>query len=473
MTRTLAILILFLLYSGATVIAQPDLRAQLFSETERSLQAARDKQAPIYAPKSFAKGMEAYNDADDYFKRGKPIEKIQERLRDATSSFNRSADAAALGEKTFSMTMAARTDAFKVNAPAMYGEMWARAEAAFREAAGDLEDGDLSDARKEANTAEGLYRKAELESIKAKYLNPARGLLRQAEDLDTKDDAPKTLAKAQRLSADAEAQFAQNRYDNAAAQSLARQSQIEASHALYIQRAITQLKRENRTYEDILLSSEEPIRRIAAALNIDATFDSGVGPPTQKILGAISTPDNEKGRLVQTVKTQDSTIAALTAKLSVLEHPGAPAAEAKTDRRAQLDDVAAQIRSMFIPDEATIQIDGNNILLRIFAVSFPPGKTTLDERSRSVLARVTQSILKLPGSQVSVEGHTEPIGSEIANQRNSEERAESVANFLRADLPSSIAITFAGYGGSRPIGGTGKNKRIDVVIVPEWAIVGK
>ena len=473
MSRRVQLLILLLIAGAETIMAQPDLRAQLFTETEKALQLAREKKADIYAPRNFTKGMEAYNDADDYFKRGKPLDKIQERLKDATAAFNRSVEAASLGEKTFSVTMAARTDAVNADASTLCPPLWTDAESAFRDAAKDLEDGNLSDARKEGLNAEGLYRKAELESIRAKYLSPARALLKQADNLDTKDDAPKTLARAQRLSAEAESQFAQNRYNNTSAQTLAEAAREEASHALYLQRAISQLKRDHRTYEDILLMSEEPLRRIATAVNVPVAFDSGYGPPTQNILGAFTTPDAEMPRMAQKIKTQDSTISALNARLAALERKSAQPADAATDRKARLDDIASQIRTMFIPDEATVQIDGNTILLRIFAVTFTPGKSSLDAQARSVLARVTQSIMKLPGCQVSIEGHTEPAGSEIANQRNSEERAESIATYLRTNLPTTIAVTFAGYGGSRPIGIAGKNKRIDVVIVPEWAIVGK
>jgi OOP family OmpA-OmpF porin len=473
MLRTMSVVLVGLFFAVVTAFAQPDLRVQLFADAEKALSLAREKQAEIYAPKNFSKGMEAYNDADDYFKRGKPLDKIKESLREATAAFRRSIEAANLGEKTFPTTMNARTDAKKADASTLYSELWTKAESGFRDAARDLEDGNLSDARKEAAAAEALYRKAELESIKAKYLNPARALLKQADANDTKDDAPKTLAKALKLAADAESRFAQNRYDNLEAQRVAMDARYEASHALYLQRTILQSKRENRTQEDILLASEEPLRQIAAALTLTVPFDSGYGPATQRILAAFSGPDNDKTRVARTLQSQDSAIAALNARLSLVDNKSASSGDQKSDGRAKLEEILGQVQPMFIPDEAVVQIDGNNLLVRLYGLAFTPGKNTLDITAKSLLSRVAASIRKFSKCQVTIEGHTEPIGSELANQRNSEERAESLAASLRAALPHTIAVTSAGYGGSRPIGANGKNKRIDVVIVPEWAIVGK
>jgi len=63
----------------------------------------------------------------------------------------------------------------------------------IREAAGELEDGDVNNAIKKADEAERMYRKAELDAIKSYYLDGTRALWVQAEQLDVKDRAPKTL----------------------------------------------------------------------------------------------------------------------------------------------------------------------------------------------------------------------------------------------------------------------------------------
>ncbi len=468
--RWMLSLLLLVSFGTAPAFAQPDLRAQLFGDAEKALQLARDKQADVYAPKSFSKGLEAYNEADDYFKKGKTIDKIQDRLNEAITWLGRSTEAAKLGEKTFSTTMAARTDAQKADAPLLYTEIWRNGEESFRNAAIELEDGSLSDARKLAGEAEGLYRKAELEAIRAKYLTPARNLIKQADAADTKDYAPRTLDRARKLVAESEARFAQSRYNNTAAQALAQEAQYEAAHAIYLARVITQMKKQDKTFEDVLLASEEPLKQVAAALNVQVAFDNGYDPATQKILGALQgVSEGERSRMAATIRQQDSIIAALRARPSDTKAPS----PAPSSRQSELQSTVDQIAPLFSPGEGTAFVDGNNAVLRMVGITFAVGKNTLDPSSKNLLSRVVQAIRKFPGCQVTVEGHTETIGSEIANQRNSEERAEMVARSLRGELPASVPVTPQGYGGSRPIGPAGKNKRIDIVIVPGWAIIGR
>jgi OmpA-OmpF porin, OOP family len=466
--------LLVLCLASALAHAQADLRAQLFGEAEKAMHSARDAQADLYAPKSFSKGQDAYTEADDYFKRGKAIDKIQDRLRDAVTFFARSTESAKLGEKTFQQTMVARNDALKVEAPVLYSEAWRGAESSFRSAAIDLEDGNLSDARKEGAEAEGLYRKAELESIRAKLLNPARALIKEADATDVRDGAPRTLDRAKKLAADTEVRLAQNRYNNTGAAQLALDARYEASHAIYLHRTVALMKKQDRTFEDIIVASEEPLRQIAEAVHVRAEFDSGYGPTTQRILATLQGPDTATTRLAATVRRQDSIISVLNARLAAGGKGGVgPGTPGTLDQSGKLQDILSQVQPMFANGEATILVTGNNAVLRLTGVSFALGTNVLDPSSRLLLSRVDQAIRKFPGCQVSIEGHTEAIGSEIANQRNSEERAGAVASYLRSLLPSTIAVTSTGYGGSRPIGPGGKNKRIEVVIVPEWAIIGK
>jgi outer membrane protein OmpA-like peptidoglycan-associated protein len=80
------------------------------------------------------------------------------------------------------------------------------------------------------------------------------------------------------------------------------------------------------------------------------------------------------------------------------------------------------------------------------------------------------------GRRVSVEGHTDSIGSEAVNQRLSERRAESVVTALENDGVSSQRITAKGFGERYPIApnsnsdgtdnpaGRAKNRRVEVVI---------
>lgn len=80
------------------------------------------------------------------------------------------------------------------------------------------------------------------------------------------------------------------------------------------------------------------------------------------------------------------------------------------------------------------------------------------------------------GRNISVEGHTDSIGSDAYNQRLSEQRAQTVASALEASGVSSQRITTKGYGKRYPVApntnpdgtdnpaGRAKNRRVEVII---------
>jgi outer membrane protein OmpA-like peptidoglycan-associated protein len=123
--------------------------------------------------------------------------------------------------------------------------------------------------------------------------------------------------------------------------------------------------------------------------------------------------------------------------------------------------------------------DENNIIIRLYGLTFGVGKTTIEPQFFPLLTKVQDAIKQFPGCQATIEGHTDSQGSDAMNQRLSERRAEAVAQYLKANMVANTPITHQGFGESRPVAsndtfeGRAKNRRIDVVIIPEWAIVGK
>jgi OmpA-OmpF porin, OOP family len=464
--------------------AQDDLRTQLFGETDRVLAEAKEKDAHLYAPRSFSRGMEYYKEAEEKFQQGKNIEDIRQGLTRAASFFRIALNGVRLGEVTFSSVMAARADALSADGPKYSADTWKKAEDRFRSAAEQLEDGDMNDAKKEAGEAETLFRAAELGAIQANYLNPARSLLVMAEQKDVRDNAPKTLARAQKLSTEAEALLQQNRYDTDEARQLAQLAKYEAAHAIYLNEAIKKLKREDKEFEDVLLSAEEPLQQIANALDVHIEFDKGLEGATQDLLAAVKKQDQHVQQLSELAKRQDQQIANLRQQVASMEGRLGSLTEAERDLQRELEqqrkqeETVDEVDKMFSPGEGSVLRDGNNIVIRLYGLDFPVGKNIIEPQFFPLLSKVQDAIRKFPGCQVAVEGHTDSQGSDLTNQRLSESRAEAVEQYLKANMGSGIPIMSHGYGESRPVAsndngeGRAKNRRIDIVIVPAWAIVG-
>jgi outer membrane protein OmpA-like peptidoglycan-associated protein len=91
------------------------------------------------------------------------------------------------------------------------------------------------------------------------------------------------------------------------------------------------------------------------------------------------------------------------------------------------------------------------------------------------LSKVQNAINIFPGSEITVEGHTDSFGGDEVNLRLSQERAEAVRQYLLANMRNLSAdqVKAVGYGESKPIAnnetaeGRAKNRRIDIVITPK------
>lgn len=107
------------------------------------------------------------------------------------------------------------------------------------------------------------------------------------------------------------------------------------------------------------------------------------------------------------------------------------------------------------------------ILSRTGNIYFASGSSRLDEESEPLLREVLDITSRCPGIEVEVAGHTDSVGKAEANQRLSERRAKSVADYLVKNGIAPARLTSRGYGEERPVAsndtaeGKGKNRRIE------------
>ena len=99
---------------------------------------------------------------------------------------------------------------------------------------------------------------------------------------------------------------------------------------------------------------------------------------------------------------------------------------------------------------------------------FDSAKLTMD--AVGVAGEVADVVRDLRGRRISVEGHTDSVGTVAYNQKLSEERARSVADELVNHGVSGNTIRVRGFGESDPIAsnntesGRRRNRRVEVVI---------
>ena len=86
-------------------------------------------------------------------------------------------------------------------------------------------------------------------------------------------------------------------------------------------------------------------------------------------------------------------------------------------------------------------------------VTFAFAKADLKPQARNVLDGIYGEIAQVKNADVKVAGYTDRIGSDAYNQKLSQKRAETVANYLVAKGVSQNAISATGYGKANPVTG--------------------
>jgi len=110
------------------------------------------------------------------------------------------------------------------------------------------------------------------------------------------------------------------------------------------------------------------------------------------------------------------------------------------------------------------------LIVNISGVLFDTGKYTLRPGAREKLAKVSGIILAYPSLKLEVEGHTDSVGTDEYNMQLSENRANSVRDYLVQQGINTSSIAARGFGKSQPVTtndtavGRQQNRRVELVV---------
>jgi outer membrane protein OmpA-like peptidoglycan-associated protein len=110
------------------------------------------------------------------------------------------------------------------------------------------------------------------------------------------------------------------------------------------------------------------------------------------------------------------------------------------------------------------------LIVNMSDVLFDFNKYSLKPDAREKLAKVSGILLSYPNLKLQVEGYTDSIGSDEYNQKLSEQRADSVRDYLVTQGVAQPNISAAGYGKSDPVADNGtasgraENRRVQLVV---------
>jgi OOP family OmpA-OmpF porin len=473
------VLLAVLILGAGTVAAQDELRKTFFKDVDAALAAADAANAELLAPNSYGDGAKDYEAAEVGLQRGRNIEYVRKKAAEAELNFSSATKAAELATTVLSQVMKSRQDAANATAPELSAELWEKAQREFGYAIRYLERGDLKSAKRKDIEATSLYRDAELVAIKAQYLTETRNLLANADRAKVGRYAPVTLGRAKQLLAEAERELNENRYDTDRPRNLAMQANYEAKHAIYLSEIVRDVRDKDLTVEDLVLEWEDPLREISAAADIVPVMSSGHDELQDELVMYIENMRMNEQSLQQESEANMLRLADMEEEVRALDERlgGATEERAALVQRIEAEERVKnqfeQVEKMFARNEARVFREGDSVILRLVGLSFDSGKSEIRQDSFNLLEKVEKAIDVFPRSELVIEGHTDSYGGDESNQALSQQRAESVQQYMiNAMRIPSYRLIATGYGETNPVAnnetesGRSRNRRIDVVIKP-------
>jgi OmpA-OmpF porin, OOP family len=482
---------LLVTFSGFILYGQ-GLQSSLFDEVNQSMTIALGAQADVLSPRAFNEGMDEYNDAKKKYMAEGELSEIKEKITNANNKFREATENTKVSSVMFSSALSARADAMNADANHFVSEMWVDAEQEMKDAAVRLEKGDADKAKEKSLEATNLYRKAELESIKANYLTNAKKLLKTADDNKVYKVAPKTIDEAKVLVSKAEKELLDNRYDTDDARYLAKEAEYKALLAMNIAKEEKTLDNKDYEAEDYLLMSYKPLTTIGESLNLNLKFDKGVEGPVSEIIGRIAgdririlnlesslfNSEVTNQNLTGMLREQQNILASTKGQLSDEAIKGQvrqAALQSRIDRMAEINTKFEQVQQIFSNEEAQVFRQKDYVIIRMIGINFDVSKSEIKKDDYAQLTKLQKAMDLFKDASIVIEGHTDSQGGDDLNLKLSQERADAVLSYLSANTAIDKArFSTKGFGESRPVAnnetlaGRKLNRRIDIVIKPSF-----
>jgi outer membrane protein OmpA-like peptidoglycan-associated protein len=133
---------------------------------------------------------------------------------------------------------------------------------------------------------------------------------------------------------------------------------------------------------------------------------------------------------------------------------------------SEMETVNDTIYKDFVLDKVEV---GKKVVLE--NIYFETNSARLKPTSFPELDRVIKLMKNNPGLKLEISGHTDNVGSYLANKKLSENRAKSVVDYLVKEGIDQSRLTYEGYSFTRPIApndtpeGRQKNRRVEFEIL--------
>ena len=467
-------LLLIILCFYSTVNAQEISAESCLKELNLAVVEATKVSAKILAPQTYKKGITAQRKANSLSKKTKYI---CVQAKKSSEYFQSATEIAKTANQILKESILNRRNAIKVDGPDKYLSRWQKAERKFVLAIKFIENDNFERAKKLDLEASADFSEIELLIIKDKLLTEAK----QQISLAKKDKADRyaqiTLGQAQEFLVMADQELTMNRYNSDIAINLTNKSIERSAHAIFLSTLIQNTQNGVMTPEELITQWENNLETIANSADIFPLMTNGYQSLTNSLVKYIDTLRKEKQYLEQDQKDNLIQIADMKEEIRNLdERLGGATQERETliqriEAQARIKEQFDKVEKMFNSAEARVFRENNNVILRLIGLTFESNESTIMTESIPLLVKVEKAIDVYPRSEIIIEGHTDSQGDDQLNQKLSQQRADSIKQYMiNAMRIPSFRIIATGFGETRPVAnnettlGREKNRRIDVVL---------
>jgi outer membrane protein OmpA-like peptidoglycan-associated protein len=446
--------------------------AEEVNRFDSKISNARKNQLNVLAPTSFAKAEAYLNDAKEALKSGDERSEILEPIASGHAQLQHAEEMAEVARTTLPNAIKARELARAAGATNL-GPDYVRAEEQFLKLTKAIENNDLKYAQNNREKVAAVFDQLEVRAIKERTLGEARKLIKQAEDEGARKLTPKTLAVAQQKLSHADAFISEHRYEKEKIQQKSSDALFQAQRLVQVTKQSEQVK--EMQPEQLTLWVEGILSQTASKLSAPDMRNKTFNTQVENILGSIAALQEDRQFIASQEKAHVEEIKSLKQQVALLEGKTKEerAAKERLEAEKKFNELYSEVKSYFTSEEAEIYKQGNRLIIRLRAMQFPVGQAVIMPSNYELVSKVQRSIRTFGEPDVVIEGHTDSTGSPELNEHLSQQRADSVRDYLIANgILSADKIVAIGYGSKRPLAsnetemGRAVNRRIDVVISP-------
>ena len=482
----IGVIIVVLSFVGACTSTSLDVKpvaklenpADHINRLENDLAAAYKNQLNVLAPTWFSKAESSLGKAKKELEQGEDPSEVLGIIAEGQTQLQKAEEITKVTRTTLADVIKSRDLARQAGA-AKLGYDYTSAEQTFLSLTTAIERGNLAYSEKHKAALAETFRSLELRAIKDETLGEVRTLIERAKSNRIDKIAPQSFNIARNKLSEADAFITQHPYEK-------EMMHQKANEALFMSQRMFEIadqseKIKNMKTEEMTLWVEKILYEMTAKLGATDMRNQPYETQVQNILGSIDALQKDRQFMFDKVKTLQSEIETKNSQIVDLEGKTREQQIVK-DRLAaekRFNELFVKVQNLFSSDEAEVYKKGDSLVIRMRAIQFPVGKSVIMPDNYPLLSKIQQSIRTFGEPDVIIEGHTDSTGSNEVNELLSQQRAESVRQYLLANKTLSYdRIVAVGYGSSKPLAsnateeGRAVNRRIDVIIKPQAQLGG-